>query len=927
MKHFLRKLSVLLLLGFPLMLNAQTLTVSTTSISGLTYFQGNGPSSVTSFTVSGSGLSAGYVNVSVPSNFEISTSPTEGFSTYISFSTVGGDLAATPIYVRLLAGKAVGTYSSTIDTYTGAIKANTISISGTVTTPTLSVTPTNISGMTYVLGNGPSAVQSFNVSGLGLTAGTVYASVSSGFEVSTSPTTGFSSSASLSVSSGTLAATPIYVRLAAGKTVGSYTGTISTYISAISASNITLSASVTPPALTAPTVTSATNINSKGFIANWNPVQGAVQYSVKVYQTGTLVGTYTTTSTETSLKISSLLSTNFYYYTVTAIGDNLVSANSLESSSSALIKTLDMQYYMLYQTNFTDWGEVSTPASSSSVLVNFTGGGNGFTADMKPQVFPIGIIGGFTGYYTSLNTNGVLYSKPMDYVNGAIVELTIYSPTTLYSRTVTMSGATNVLAKEVSYASGTNYSFFNLGAATNTLGASTVLDASKLNVWYSGNYATLKGLGYSKILYYMPNLKENDKFTVSGIGPYANLVGLKVYSLVADESVVYVNDLPKESQISFQVSPNGTSQIKAYQIGGFNLTKDVKLSVEGADASFFSLNDTVISASNVLNNLTFFTVTFKPSKFESLKSAKLKISSPELTEPLYFSLIGVTGLNPKVLVSADTIKMWSKLVEKSSYSLKVQGINMPYDVNLTLSGVDVNQFSISKSLISKNEILNGVNVDIQYQGSIEPLIQNASLKISSTGISDIIIPIQGITQTTSPKMYSLSFEANPKGSAIIETSPRGSKFPEGTKVSVKVTPEVGYKMYYWSDGKSGALTSRSVIVSNIKNGLITVNLKPTESATVVEPISLVAYQPTNISTNSFTASWSAISGASNYTVTVYEDGKVVGTPLLVNINSVDITGLNPGVGYSYKVKANTGEESALVGPFSTTAITTSSCTK
>ncbi len=137
-------------------------------------------------------------------------------------------------------------------------------------------------------------------------------------------------------------------------------------------------------------------------------------------------------------------------------------------------------------------------------------------------------------------------------------------------------------------------------------------------------------------------------------------------------------------------------------------------------------------------------------------------------------------------------------------------------------------------------------------------------------------------------------------------------------------------MYYWSDGKAGALVNRTVTVSSLKNGVITVNLKPivTSQTPISTQDSLIAYAPTDITNTSLTASWSAVSGASSYTVTVYDDSGYELTELNVVDSSVVITNLSPGVGYTYRVKADTGEESTLVGPFSTTAVIESySCGK
>lgn len=71
-----------------------------------------------------------------------------------------------------------------------------------------------------------SGTSSFNVSGVHMRSG-ITVTPPTGFEVSTSSESGFSSSAITVGEAGTISSTPLYVRLAAGNEVGSYSGNIS----------------------------------------------------------------------------------------------------------------------------------------------------------------------------------------------------------------------------------------------------------------------------------------------------------------------------------------------------------------------------------------------------------------------------------------------------------------------------------------------------------------------------------------------------------------------------------------------------------------------------------------------------------------------------------------------------------------------------
>ncbi len=108
-------------------------SVNPTSISNLNYFTGNGPSTASSYTLTGSSLT-GDITVTAPANFEISsTSNSTGFGSSLLISPSSGSIN-TPIYVRLIAGLSQNTYTGSITHTGGGITINpTVGLSGTVT--------------------------------------------------------------------------------------------------------------------------------------------------------------------------------------------------------------------------------------------------------------------------------------------------------------------------------------------------------------------------------------------------------------------------------------------------------------------------------------------------------------------------------------------------------------------------------------------------------------------------------------------------------------------------------------------------------------------------------------------------------------------------------------------------------------------------
>lgn len=151
---------------------APNITTSASSITGLEYIDGNGPSEAKSFTVSAAGLT-GNLTVAAPTNFQVSTtSSTSGFGNSATLTPVSGSLTNATVWVRLTAGLSENTYgsASTYVTISGGGAANkNVSVQGLVsaacTAPTITAQP---SGATYNL-NTPATALSVTATGESLT--------------------------------------------------------------------------------------------------------------------------------------------------------------------------------------------------------------------------------------------------------------------------------------------------------------------------------------------------------------------------------------------------------------------------------------------------------------------------------------------------------------------------------------------------------------------------------------------------------------------------------------------------------------------------------------------------------------------------------------------------------------------------------------
>jgi len=197
---------------------APTLSSSVTNVAGFSYIVGSGPSATKSFTVSGSNLVHDII-LSVTANYEVSLNAISSFSSSVSIAPTSGSVSAVTIYVRLKNLLSDGTYNSdVISVQSSGTSSVQIICNGTISPipPAISTSISTLIQFYYVLGNGPSASQSFSVDGTHLTAA-IIVTPSANFEISESNATGFSSNPiSITPLAGTVAAKVIYVRLKAG---------------------------------------------------------------------------------------------------------------------------------------------------------------------------------------------------------------------------------------------------------------------------------------------------------------------------------------------------------------------------------------------------------------------------------------------------------------------------------------------------------------------------------------------------------------------------------------------------------------------------------------------------------------------------------------------------------------------------------------
>lgn len=222
-----------------------TIFTSISALTGFNYTFGGGPSIQQQFTLNCTSLT-GNVIVSAPTGYEISLTSGISFSgtTTLNIANIGGKITDLIIYIRLKAALTVGSYQGNITLTSTGADTKTITVGGTVSAAPVIITTnkTALTNFSYNFGSGPSAIQSFSVSGTGITD---YINIAApqNYEISTTSGTSFSgkSTIALTTSTGTVATTTIYIRLKKDLTVGVFNEIVTISATGGTAKQISLS--------------------------------------------------------------------------------------------------------------------------------------------------------------------------------------------------------------------------------------------------------------------------------------------------------------------------------------------------------------------------------------------------------------------------------------------------------------------------------------------------------------------------------------------------------------------------------------------------------------------------------------------------------------------------------------------------------------
>ena len=305
------------------------------------------------------------------------------------------------------------------------------------TTPLITVAPTSLTDFTYALGSGPSEAQTFSVSGSNLTANISLSLGESNYEMSLTEGSGYTNSLSLTPTTGTVAATTIYVRLKAGLAVNaSYNGTIT----------------LTSTGATDRTVSLAGNVTELCFNWDLSTDQTATATTTEM----TWVGTYATMRVD---KGSASTSTNNYYP-----GTAGQSYTSTRFYKNSILTITPASNYAITSVVFEATTEGYASALQSSTWTNATAAVSSKTVTVTPSISNTAIsatIGGTCGF-TSVKV--YYYSVPVNGSNEITANVTIPADATYSVPTIVIPDDKTIIVEGIMVVTGT---LTNNGTAAN----------------------------------------------------------------------------------------------------------------------------------------------------------------------------------------------------------------------------------------------------------------------------------------------------------------------------------------------------------------------------------------------------------------------------------------------------------------------------
>lgn len=637
-------------------------------------------------------------------------------------------------------------------------------------------------------------------------------------------------------------------------------GDASTTATSASVAVTTLAAS----ALTTPTGLAATAANLKAtyFTPTWTAVTGAVSYDVRVYSGSTLISTKN--SLTNSILIAGLTPSTAYTFTVTAKANPLTNLNSAEATAVA------------FTTNAS--GSLATP----SITVGATRVGTyGFTANWDAAIasatgYVVKVYQGVTNVYTV-------------YVPGASVIKSVIGanllPNTAYTYTVSAVAATTPNFESAESAPSPSFTTQNTGYAMQYADSVGLKNEMKFGV---ADIYELTTSGYNYVLTPSTSatgLVVNRGFTLRG---QTGLASKPIFS--------YSNSSTSSSQTVFSTTTPGLSfAFDNLELNGTNAN------TSGSQAILLTATNTTTWANVEIKNCKIYN--FLNASSSAGGNGMLRLEGPSSVDGTNKTTVSLSNSTFDNCAGRIITLYTASLSSYQRYGL-VSLDNCTFS-NITGTTGNPNTIVIYRSATQKAL---GTSLSINhctfygYNSSNNIFtIQNASPGGPTTMSSPIAIK-NCVFDTGSPA-YALTYTSSTGNTTVFDncwTSNFSTPLVPAVNALYITNPFSASPVPAYTNvaTKNFSLTNLSSFICT--DGYVAGNRYGVSLSALAAPVTI--NDASGITSTSFNASWSAVSGATGYLVNVYNGTNLV-TSLRVASESATINDLASNTIYTYKVIA------------------------
>lgn len=194
--------------------------------------------------------------------------------------------------------------------------------------------------------------------------------------------------------------------------------------------------------------------------------------------------------------------------------------------------------------------------------------------------------------------------------------------------------------------------------------------------------------------------------------------------------------LPSESELSFEVKSVAETQSKTVKISRTSsyMFGTWTACITGNDGAVF---DVELTPHSEYSDSFEATVNFTPDGLKTAYSAMLRLSSPN-ADDIMIPLAAYVAV-PKISVDVESLDMVATYNSYAEKEITVTGSYLKGDITLAIEGANAEKFELSQYSISQAD--GSAKIEVKYTPVRDITHHTASIRISSPGCEDVVIPI------------------------------------------------------------------------------------------------------------------------------------------------------------------------------------------